>query len=234
MQDKQILVVEDEQRVADLLRDYLQQDGFQVHCLYTGGGVVEWVREHQPDLILLDQMLPERDGLSILRQLRTEASVPVIMATARSEEIDRLLGLESGADDYVCKPYSFREVVARVKAVLRRQASPTPDAGQQQPPLVLNKATCSATLLGQEISLTVIEFRMLEALLRRPGQILSRDQLMDLIYSDGRIVSDRTIDSHVRKLRAKLTLGDSQHSPISSVYSAGYKLDPGIITEQQR
>lgn len=232
MQDKQILVVEDEQRVADLLRDYLQQDGFQVHCLYSGGGVLEWVREHQPDLILLDQMLPEQDGLSILRQLRTEASIPVIMATARTEEIDRLLGLESGADDYVCKPYSFREVVARVKAVLRRQqALKLQDSVEEQAPLVLNEDTCSAAMLGREISLTVIEFRMLEALLRRPGQILSRDQLMDLIYSDGRIVSDRTIDSHVRKLRAKLTLGHNQQSPISSVYSAGYKLDLSAISE---
>lgn len=232
MQDKQILVVEDEQRVADLLRDYLQQDGFEVHCLYSGGGVLEWVREHQPDLILLDQMLPEQDGLSILRQLRTEASIPVIMATARTEEIDRLLGLESGADDYVCKPYSFREVVARVKAVLRRQQATAPQHSDELlSPLVLNEDTCSAAMLGREISLTVIEFRILEALLRRPGQILSRDQLMDLIYSDGRIVSDRTIDSHVRKLRAKLTLGDNQQSPINSVYSAGYKLDLSAISE---
>lgn len=228
MQEQKVLIVEDEERVAGLLQDYLLKEGFQVHCLYTGEGVVEWVREYGPDLILLDQMLPVKDGLSLLREIRTFSATPVILATAKTEELDRLVGLESGADDYVCKPYSFREVVARVKAVLRRGALRSSESASREETndvLNLDEATCSAKLHGEQVALTVIEYRMLEALVRRPGQILSREQLMDKIYSDGRVVSDRTIDSHIRKLRAKLQLEGSQCPVITSVYSAGYKLE---------
>lgn len=228
MGEQKVLIVEDEERVAGLLQDYLLKEGFQIHCFYTGEGVVEWVREYGPDLILLDQMLPVKDGLSLLREIRTFSATPVILATAKTEEIDRLVGLESGADDYVCKPYSFREVVARVKAVLRRGALPSSGSASQEETndiLKLDEATCSVKLLGKQIALTVIEYRMLEALARRPGQILSREQLMDKIYSDGRVVSDRTIDSHIRKLRAKLEEKNVNSLFITSVYSAGYKLD---------
>ncbi|WP_421865926.1 response regulator [Motiliproteus sp.] len=237
MHAKQILVVEDEQRVAELLRDYLHREGYQVHCLFSGSGVIDWVKAHRPDLILLDQMLPERDGLSLLQEMRTFTAVPVLMATARTEEIDRLLGLESGADDYICKPYSFREVVARVKAVLRRQpgkmAEPSSEAGAETDstgtnsklPLQLDEGRCCAKLHDREVLLTVIEFRLLQALLQRPGQILTREQLMNRIYPDSRIVSDRTIDSHIRKLRAKLADEGGRPSLIRSVYSAGYQLD---------
>ncbi len=227
MNTKTVLVVEDEERVAELLREYLERDGFSVHCLYSGAIAVEWVKENTPDLVLLDQMLPVKDGMSILREIRTFSKVPVMMATAKTEELDRLVGLESGADDYVCKPYSFREVVARVKAVLRRAVPESYPSETVAPasPLTLNQNHCSVALLGEEIELTVIEFRLLEVLSGRPGQIFSREQLMDQIYSDGRVVSDRTIDSHIRKLRAKLQVEGAETSLISSVYSAGYRLD---------
>lgn len=230
MKTQKILIVEDEQRVAHLLRDYLERDSFEAHCLYDGGEVIEWIQIHTPDLILLDQMLPLRDGLSLLREIRTFSTIPVIIATAKTEEIDRLLGLETGADDYVCKPFSYREVVARVKAVLRRgeaghtaQHKATPNA------LSMDEASCSVDLMGTRVPLTVIEFNLLQALARRPGTIFSRDRLMDLIYSDQRIVSDRTIDSHIRKLRQKLNAIVPDEEIITSVYSAGYKLNPVVL-----
>ncbi|MCG8567554.1 MAG: response regulator [Desulfobacterales bacterium] len=218
-----ILIVEDEERLAHLMGDYLKQEGFQVHYLYTGDAVIDRVKAGAVDLILLDTLLPGRDGLSILKELRGFSDLPVIMVTARTEEIDRLLGLEAGADDYVCKPFSFREVVARVKAVLRRSGAGPSSHGEGG--LILDPRTSSARLNDQSVPLTVIEFKLLQALAARPGHILSRDRLMDLIYPDGRIVSDRTIDSHIRKLRAKLSpLHPGQHL-IHSVYSAGYKLE---------
>lgn len=226
MNTAKILVVEDEERVAELLKTYLQKDGFVVDCLYSGEHAVAWIQQNQPDLVLLDQMLPAKDGMTILREVRTLSKVPILMATAKTEELDRLLGLEGGADDYICKPYSFREVVARVKAVLRRGEVHTTVLEQNSSQgLTLDQARCSAMLQGQEIVLTVIEFRLLEVLVRYPGQIFSREQLMDQIYNDGRIVSDRTIDSHIRKLRAKLQIQGQTNSLIHSVYSAGYKLD---------
>ena len=222
-----ILVVEDEERLAGLLRDYLVQGGYGVHCLHSGTEVVPWVRRNEPALILLDLMLPGRDGIAILGELRTFSSVPVIIASARGEEVDRLLGLEIGADDYVCKPFSFREVVARVRAVLRRGApAPGDAAGPSRTSLRLDPSRYTAEAAGRTIRLTVIEFRLLAALAEHPGQVLSRDRLMDRIYPDGRVVSDRTIDSHIRKLRAKLAELLPDRDPIVSVYSAGYKFAP--------
>ena len=218
-----ILIVEDEERLAHLMGDYLKQDGFQVQYAHTGEGVVEQVKAQPVDLILLDTLLPGKDGLTILRELRQFSDLPVIMVTARTEEIDRLLGLEAGADDYICKPFSFREVVARVKAVLRR--SRPESQSDPGPGLTLDARTSTARIQHQSVSLTVIEFKLLQALAARPGHILSRDRLMDLIYPDGRIVSDRTIDSHIRKLRAKLAPLHPGQALIHSVYSAGYRLE---------
>ena len=228
MTAKKILVVEDEKRLAHLLRDYLVQAGYEVHCLYSGGPVVKWARTHLPDLILLDQMIPEIDGLSLLRELRAFSQVPVIIATARTEEIDRLLGLESGADDYVCKPFSFREVVARVKAVLRRGRARQRPAGESG--LVLCSEDLTVSLGDETAELTAIEFKLLRVLSGSPGRIFSRNQLMDRIYEDNRVVSDRTIDSHIRKLRAKLSGLCPEKELICSVYSAGYKMPDVKLT----
>ncbi len=217
-----VLIVEDEQRLADLHRDYLRQDGYDTFWLDNGETVENWVREHAPALILLDLMLPGKDGLEICKAIRKFSHVPIIMVTARVEEIDRLLGLNLGADDYICKPFSPREVVARVKAVLRRSARPPEKENQL---LRIDNECYQATLKGQKLDLTAVEFQLITILSTRPGQIFSRDQLMDRIYTDHRIVCDRTIDSHIKKLRKKIAAVASELELIHSVYGVGYKYE---------
>ena len=217
-----ILIVEDEQRLADLHRDYLQQSGYATECIADGLPVVDWVRENSPALILLDLMLPGKDGLEICKEIRSFSNVPIIMVTARVEEIDRLLGLELGADDYICKPFSPREVVARVKAVLRRSG---PQPQQESQILRLDEERYQATLQGKKLDLTAVEFQLLSILAINPGRIFSRNQLMDRIYSDQRIVCDRTIDSHIKKLRKKIAVVAPELELIHSIYSVGYKYE---------
>jgi len=220
---KQILVVEDEKKLATLLIDYLQQAGFSTSHLANGLEVVPQVREKGPDLILLDLMLPGRDGLEICKEIRTFSNVPIIMITARVEEIDRLLGLELGADDYICKPFSPREVVARVKAVLRRSDN---GATVQAEGLLLDESRYQATLHGNDLDLTTVEFKLLAYLAANPGRIYSRSQLMERIYLDDRIVNERTIDSHIKKLRHKISDAVPKEELIHSVYGVGYKFSP--------
>ncbi len=217
-----ILIVEDEPRLAETHRDYLVQSGYETEWLADGRKVVPWVRENVPDLILLDLMLPGKDGLDICKEIRSFSNVPIIMITARVEEIDRLIGLEAGADDYICKPFSPREVVARVKTVLRR-SSPQPTPEDQI--LSLDEERYRATLQGQKLDLTAVEFQLLNILGSSPGRIFSRTQLMDRIYTDQRIVCDRTIDSHVKKLRKKISAVVPDADLIYSVYGVGYKFE---------
>lgn len=217
-----ILIVEDEPKLAELLADYLRQSGFEVRLAADGMAAVPAIHEYKPDLVLLDLMLPGKDGMEICKEVRRFSSVPIIMVTARVEEIDRLLGLEFGADDYICKPYSPREVVARVKAVLRRGGT-TSDSNHG---LVLDEARYRAVLHGVELDLTAVEFKLLTILFAAPGRIFSRDQLMDRIYPDERIVSERTIDSHIKKLRKKLSFAAADEELIHSVYGVGYKYEP--------
>ncbi len=229
---ERILIVEDEDKIAAVLRDYLVKEGYETHRLARGDEVEPWVREHGADLVLLDLMLPGRNGLEVCKALRVCSDTAIVMVTARVEEIDRLLGLELGADDYICKPFSPREVVARVKAVLRRGrgraaaggAAPgaTPGGG-----LHLDAERWSATLDGRDLGLTAVEFKLLEVLVRQPGRIYSREQLMDAMYRDERIVADRTVDSHVKKLRRKLDDAAPGRELIHSVYGVGYKYEPG-------
>jgi two-component system response regulator BaeR len=217
-----ILIVEDEERLAQLLIDYLRQAGFETHHLAEGPPVVSWVRDHRPDLILLDLMLPGRDGIEICKEVRTFSDLPIIMVTARVEEIDRLLGLELGADDYICKPFSPREVVARVKAVLKRTT------GRDEAVftgLQLDEPRQLATLNGRKLDLTSVEFKLLRVLAGSPGRIYSRDRLMENIYPDRRIVEDRTIDSHIKKLRKKIAAVADGVELIHSVYGVGYKFE---------
>jgi two-component system, OmpR family, response regulator BaeR len=225
----EILVVEDEPKLAALLVDYLHAAGFTARVLANGLDVVPSVRERPPALILLDLMLPGRDGLEICRELRGFSGLPIIMMTARVEEIDRLLGLELGADDYICKPYSPREVVARVRAVLRRQvqqatrgARPGADAVAG---LVIESDAYRATLNGSALDLTPVEFRLLETLAAHPGRVFSRMALLERLYDDHRIVSDRTVDSHVKNLRRKLGEAAPERELIQSVYGVGYRLE---------
>lgn len=219
-----ILIVEDEEKLAGIVADYLRQAGYESCCLENGTLVLPWVRDHEPDLILLDLMLPGKGGLDICREIRSFSSVPIIITTARVEEIDRLLGLELGADDYICKPYSPREVVARVKAVLRRAGG---TASLHSAGLVLDEARYLATLDGRDLELTAVEFKLLRYLAANPGRIYSRQQLMDHIYPDERIVADRTIDSHIKKLRKKIAMVAPETELIHSVYSVGYKFEVG-------
>ncbi len=219
MNPVKILIVEDEKKLANILRDYLQQSGFKTSIIDNGLNVITSVQQDPPALILLDLMLPGKDGISVCKELRQFSDIPVIMVTARVEEIDRLLGLELGADDYICKPFSPREVVARVKAVLRRviNTSPTTDN-----PVMMNEETLETSLFGHQIELTAIEFRLLQTMVKRPGRIFSRAQLLDNLYEDSRIVSDRTIDSHIKKLRKKIA-NHIEQEVIHSIYSVGYK-----------
>jgi len=217
-----ILIVEDEEKIAQVLADFLRQAGFETWHLADGLEVVRWVKEHKPRLILLDLMLPGRSGLEVCKEVRSFSAVPIIMTTAKVEEIDRLLGLELGADDYICKPFSPREVVARVKTVLRRSGGMTAQANG----LVLDESRFRATLHGKELDLTSVEFKLLNLLATNPGRIFRRQQLMDHIYPDRRIVCDRTIDSHIKKLRKKVAVAANPGEEfIQSLYGAGYKFE---------
>ncbi|MEC4748560.1 response regulator [Methylomicrobium sp. Wu6] len=220
---KQILIVEDEPKLAQLEADYLRASGFASTILSNGLEVEPWLKKNLAELVLLDLMLPGRDGLELCRAIRGFSTIPIIMVTARIEEIDRLLGLELGADDYICKPFSPREMVARVKAVLRR-LQPPPEARNEHL-LTLDPSRFRMRVEGRETELTAVEFELLQALYRQPGRIFSRQQLMDLIYPDQRIVSDRTIDSHIKKLRKKLTELLPEQEVIHSVYGAGYRYE---------
>jgi two-component system response regulator BaeR len=217
-----VLIVEDEVKIASLLKDYLVQSGFEVDVLHNGSEVDPWLEENNTSLILLDLMLPGKPGVEICKDVRKQSSLPIIMITAKVEEIDRLLGLELGADDYICKPFSPREVVARVKAVLRRSES---SEKLSEKGLVLDTDTYKATINGQDLNLTAVEFQLLKVLSDQPGRIFSRSVLVDKIYNDGRVVSDRTIDSHIKKLRKKIAEKLPDVELIHSLYAVGYKFE---------
>jgi len=225
MTNKRILVVEDERKIAELLRDYLVQAGFSVSCIERGDLVMQEVRKAPPALILLDIMLPGRDGMEVCREIRKFSNVPIIMITARVEEIDRLIGLELGADDYVCKPFSPREVVARVKAVLRRVDPEPMESRFVVGPIELDCGTRQVTVDGEETSLTRNEFELLKALMARPNRVFSRGELITLVQGYSFDGYERTIDSHIKNLRKKIAEKLPEHEIISTVYGVGYKLN---------
>ncbi len=220
-----ILVVEDELKIAQLLHDYLVQAQFGVAMLHDGAEVIAELKSQTYDMVLLDLMLPVKDGLILCEEIRRFSNIPIIMITARVEEIDRLIGLDLGADDYICKPFSPREVVARVKATLRRYESPTTEAVKK--PIYLDEEKYQATVYGQSVELTAIEFNLLKVLSKEPGRIYSRAQLINQVYNDHRVVSERTIDSHIKKLRKKINSLKADSEIVQSVYSVGYKVELG-------
>jgi two-component system response regulator BaeR len=222
MKQQTVLIVEDEVNLAGIVRDYLSRENIASFIISDGGKALAAVKQHKPDVILLDLMLPNKDGMQICKEVRQFTSTPIIMTTARVDEIDRIIGLEIGADDYVCKPYSPRELVARVKVHLRKLNTPSP---VQSPGLTLNDGCLTACIEDKSIELTLVEFNLLKKLHSSHGRILNRDQLMDSIYSDGRIVSDRTIDSHIKKIRKKLKMLNPEQEFIHSIYGCGYKFD---------
>jgi len=218
-----ILIVEDDVKIADMLANYLLMHGFASEVCGDGHEAVARVRRQAPALIVLDLMLPGLDGVAVCAAVRAFSTVPIMMVTARVDEIDRLLGLDTGADDYVCKPFSPREVVARIKALLRRSegalAKPVPAA------FVVDEARQQISWRGQPLPLTPVEFRLMRQLMSRPGQVFARARLLDTLHEDQRDVSDRAIDSHIKNLRRKLEQAGTGEAGISSVYGVGYRFD---------
>ena len=221
-----VLVVEDEPKITELLKLYLERDGYQVVTAISGEGALSTFHQKAPELVLLDINIPGVDGLEVCRQIRRESALPIIMLTARDEEADKLIGLELGADDYVTKPFSPREVVARVRAVLRR-------AGPTQPQQALETLRAGDLVLDPErhevhrggvlLDLTPTEFRLLEVLMRNPGRVYSRLQLLDLVQGEAFEGYERTIDAHVKNLRSKIEPDPQRPTHVLTVYGVGYK-----------
>lgn len=233
-----ILIVEDDVKIAALLADYFVAAGLRVTRVADGVAAVEAVRAHAPDLMVLDLMLPSLDGIGVCRAVRAFSSLPIIMLTARVDEIDRLLGLESGADDYVCKPFSPREVVARVRAHLRRAAGMAQlVAGAPAAPAMASATVAEAPLFrvdrerlcithgGVALALTPVEFRLLAELIANPGRVYSRQQLLDCAHEDQRDINDRTVDSHIKNIRRKLAARAPETDCLQSVYGVGYRFE---------
>lgn len=218
-----ILIVEDEPKLSALLTEYLTAEGYATHTIADGSEVIPAVEQECPDLVLLDLNLPGKDGLEICKELRSHSDIPIIIVTARVEEIDRLLGLDVGADDYICKPFSPREVVARVRAILRRVQSTSRQVFV--PGLAMDKDTHQASLDGIPLDLTPVEFRLLSTLTDTPGRVFSRQQLVDQLYTDHRVVDTRTVDSHIKNLRRKLLKISPKQNLIQSIYGVGYKVE---------
>jgi two-component system, OmpR family, response regulator BaeR len=220
---RSILIVEDEIKLAELLRDYLEREDFSVSIMGNGLTVAEEVRRNPPDLIMLDLMLPGKDGLAVCREVRAFSQTPIIMVTARVEEMDRLLGLEMGADDYICKPFSPREAVARVKAVLRRSVAQPEEKVIKAGQFMMDTQAHLVTVGGRELTLTPSEFTLLQVMMSRPDRVFSR---ADLAYKaqgyefDG---YERTIDTHIKNLRKKIAEKSPDLSVIHTVYGIGYK-----------
>jgi len=213
-----IYVVEDEPELAALVADYVRGAGFEATVFGDGLLALEAIRRAPPLLVVLDLMLPGLDGLSLCRGLRSFSTVPIVMVTARVEEIDRLLGLEARADDYLCKPFSPRELVARIKAILRR-------TGTAPPGLAVDTGARRALVHGRPLPLTPSEFEVLAALARRPGQVFTRAQLLELVRQDDLDVTERAIDSHIKNLRRKIDAAAPGLEPIRSIYGLGYRFD---------
>ena len=231
-----VLVVDDDPNVVELARLYLDREGYDVRTAFDGSDALAIAREDRPDLIVLDLMLPKLNGLDVCRALRQESQVPIIMLTARVEEEDRLTGLELGADDYITKPFSPRELVARVKAVLRRSTREQPEAGAETlsvGPLELDHHSRRVTVNGLEVRLTPTEFDLLALLMRRPGRTFTREEIIDRVLGDDFDGFDRTVDAHVSSIRRKLGARNEKAARlIQTVYGSGYRLDhlSGVAT----
>jgi len=224
MNKQTILIVEDETNIAEVLVAYCEKEGYQAVHFSSGQGVTQFVKENSIDLILLDLMLPEVDGLTICKQIRLFSEVPIIMVTAKNEEIDRLFGLEFGADDYICKPFSPREVIARIKAVLRRVDNHS--AGLiKQSGFVMEPEKYKVKIKGELIDLTPIEFKIFELFLNNVGRVFSRDEILNRAYQDTIDVADRSIDTHIKNIRKKINAISAGSDPICSVYGVGYKIE---------
>ena len=219
-----ILIVEDEESYREPLVYQLTREGYDVSAAATGEEGLELFTKGGIDLVLLDLMLPGLDGTALCRRIREQSRVPIIMLTAKSAEIDKVVGLEIGADDYICKPYSPREVVARVKTILRRcRPQRELQVLDAESPLIVDESRFQASWRSKLLDLTPAEFRLLKTLSHEPGKVFSREQLLNHLYDDYRVVTDRTIDSHIKNLRRKLEALDAEQSFIRAVYGVGYR-----------
>jgi two-component system OmpR family response regulator len=224
---RQVLVVDDEARIREVVQYALEREGFRVSVVDDGAKALDAIARGSFDLVVLDVMLPGMDGLELCRRVRSSSKVPILFLSARSDEIDRVLGLELGGDDYLTKPFSPRELVARVKAVLRRAAGESPEPAEKKKKLTHGAITLDperheVTCGSEPVILTPTEFGLLAALLERPGVVLSRGQLMERAYSYDNLVTERTIDTHVRRIRAKFRAVGGV-DPIATVHGVGYK-----------
>ncbi len=220
----EIVLVDDELKPALVLTEYLQREGFRTAHLLDGISAVNYVRQHAPSVVILDVMLPGLDGIAVCRAIRTFSMVPIIMLTARVDEADRIVGLDIGADDYLCKPVSPREVLARVRAQVRRAAvsgaAAAPAVG-----FVVDEAAQRISWQGHALPLSQVEYRLFKTLLAQPGRIFERDALLNAKDSAGRAVNDRSVDSHIKNIRKKLKPYTGDADTIVSVYGVGYRFD---------
>lgn len=222
MASQTILIVEDQENIAEVLIAYAKQQNYETEHFNSGKGVVSFVKQNAVDLILLDLMLPDVDGTELCKQIRAFSSVPIIMLTAKSEEIDRLLGLELGADDYICKPFSPKEVIARIKAVPRRTSQPKTNIINHNN-FQLHKDDYEARLNGKSISFTAVEFKIFLLFISHVGRVFTREDIINNVYSDTTDISDRNIDTHIKNIRKKINDVQAGLNPIAAVYSVGYK-----------
>lgn len=222
MASQKILIVEDQENIAEVLIAYAKQQNYETEHFNSGKGVVSFVKQNAVDLILLDLMLPDVDGTELCKQIRAFSSVPIIMLTAKSEEIDRLQGLELGADDYICKPFSPKEVIARIKAVLRRTSQPKTNIINHNN-FQLHKDDYEARLNDKSIGFTAVEFKIFLLFISHVGRVFTREDIINNVYSDTTDISDRNIDTHIKNIRKKINDIQAGLNPIAAVYSVGYK-----------
>ena len=217
-----VLVVEDDRKISDLLLNYLRASGYEASSAYDGRDALRMIKERAPDAVLLDWMLPGLDGIGVCKAVRAFSDVPILMLTARIDEVDRLLGLDTGADDYVCKPFAPREVIARVRALLRRAEGRVKSSSRAWE---IDDASFRISWRGQWLPLTRIEFMMFRLLLSRPGRVYSRDQLLTSVHDSQHDISDRAIDTHIKNLRKKVQAVEPGRDCIASVYGVGYRFE---------
>lgn len=222
-QGAKLLIVEDEAKVARLLKNFLQAQGHHCTVLDRGDLVLDWLADNHADVILLDVMLPGSDGMEVCRAVRERSTVPIIMLTARVEEVDQLLGLELGADDYICKPFNLKNVAARVSVLLRRVQFESRGTEADKPDVVLPQDQNKLLLRGREVELTATEYRILRPLYDNKGRIYTRSQLLDLVHSEYRAVTERSIDTHIKSIRKKIANVVPELELIHSIYAMGYK-----------
>ncbi|MFA5906442.1 MAG: response regulator [Desulfobacula sp.] len=226
--DKHILIIDDDIKLIELLTEYLEQNQFKVSHILEGMNAVNVINVKMPDLVILDYMMPGKDGLEVLRDIRSGHDLPIIMLTARGDDTDKIVGLELGADDYLAKPFNPRELLARIKAVLRRQTAPSSIADQkkdhilQVDDLVLNRAAHTIDANGRCMDLSTTEFNILEVLMKNPNRVLSRDQIMTMARGKDFMAFDRSIDIHISKIRSKIETDPSSPKRIKTVWGSGY------------